>query len=89
MSLPQVSESLAEPQTNEKNAILGMFERETKREKNLEQRAKEVREPLTCDIMYLFNGFFIELLDADRAKFCLKSILTPPQHCTAARVCRC
>lgn len=43
VSLLQVSESLADPQTNEKNAILGMFERETKREKNLEQRAKEMK----------------------------------------------
>ena len=43
VSLLQVSESLAEPQTNEKNAILGMFERETKREKNLEARARDIK----------------------------------------------
>ena len=43
VSLLQVSESLALPQTNEKNAILGMFERENKREKNLEQRARDIK----------------------------------------------
>eukprot|EP00947_MAST-08B_sp_MAST-8B-sp1_P005775 g5775.t1 len=43
VSLLEVCDSLAEPQTNEKAAIFGMFERETKREKNLEVRAREIK----------------------------------------------
>ncbi|ETW06373.1 hypothetical protein H310_02649 [Aphanomyces invadans] len=41
ISLLEVSDGLAIPQSNEKAAINGMFERETKREKNLEAREKE------------------------------------------------
>ena len=41
ISLMEVSEGLATSQSNEKAAISGMFERETKREKNLEMRLKE------------------------------------------------
>ena len=43
VSLLEVCDSLAVPQTNEKAAILGMFERETKREKNLEGRARDIK----------------------------------------------
>ena len=39
----QVCESLAQLQSNEKLAIGGMLDREMKREKNLESRAKELR----------------------------------------------
>jgi dynein intermediate chain 2 len=42
VSLLQVCDSLAVQQSNEKLAISGMFERETKREKNLEARSKEI-----------------------------------------------
>jgi len=42
VSLLQVCDSLAIQQSNEKLAILGMFERESKREKNLELRSKEL-----------------------------------------------
>lgn len=42
VSLLEVCESLAVPQSNEKMAIAGMFERESKREKNLEKRAMEL-----------------------------------------------
>lgn len=38
-----ISEGLAEPQLGEKQAIMQMFEREQKREKNLEARAKELK----------------------------------------------
>ena len=43
ISLLEVSDSLAVQQNNERQAINAMFERETKREKNLEAREKEVR----------------------------------------------
>lgn len=43
ISLMEVSEGLATSQSNEKAAINGMFERETKREKNLEMREREQR----------------------------------------------
>mmetsp|Transcript_24958 Transcript_24958/g.38607 ORF Transcript_24958/g.38607 Transcript_24958/m.38607 type:complete len:580 (+) Transcript_24958:245-1984(+) len=43
VSLLEVCDSLAIPQPNEKGAISAMFERETKREKNLEARAREVK----------------------------------------------
>lgn len=43
ISLMQLSDGLASIQPNEKNAIGGMFERETKREKNLESKEKEMR----------------------------------------------
>mmetsp|Transcript_6400 Transcript_6400/g.14131 ORF Transcript_6400/g.14131 Transcript_6400/m.14131 type:complete len:316 (-) Transcript_6400:32-979(-) len=42
VSLIQVCDSLAVQQSNEKLAISGMLERETKREKNLEIRSKEI-----------------------------------------------
>lgn len=42
VSLLQVCNSLSQPQSNEKMALSGMLERETKREKNLESRAKEI-----------------------------------------------
>mmetsp|Transcript_8144 Transcript_8144/g.13404 ORF Transcript_8144/g.13404 Transcript_8144/m.13404 type:complete len:646 (+) Transcript_8144:270-2207(+) len=42
VSLLQVCDSLALQQSNEKLAISGMFERETKREKNLEIRSREI-----------------------------------------------
>ncbi len=42
VSLLEVCDSLAAPQSNEKTAIVGMFEREFKREKNLDARAKEI-----------------------------------------------
>lgn len=43
VSLLEVCDSLAAPQTNEKNAIAAMLERETKQEKNLEQRDRDLR----------------------------------------------
>ena len=43
ISLMEVTEGLATSQSNEKAAISGMLERETKREKNLEMREKEQR----------------------------------------------
>lgn len=43
ISLLELSDGLAALQPNEKAAINGMFERETKREKNLEAREKELR----------------------------------------------
>lgn len=43
ISLLELSDGLATAQPNEKAAINGMFERETKREKNLEAREKELR----------------------------------------------
>lgn len=43
VSLLEVCDSLAISQPNEKSAIGAMFERETKREKNLEARAREVK----------------------------------------------
>lgn len=43
VSLLEVCESLAAPQANEKNAIGAMFDRETKQEKNLEQRERDLR----------------------------------------------
>jgi len=43
VSLLEVCESLAASQPNEKQAISGMFEREMKREKNLEAREREMR----------------------------------------------
>ena len=42
-TLLQVCNSLAEPQNNEKQSITQMFERENKREKNLEIRAMQLR----------------------------------------------
>jgi len=42
ISLLQVCDSLATQQSNEKLALSGILERETKREKNLEARAKEL-----------------------------------------------
>jgi dynein intermediate chain 2, axonemal len=42
VSLLEVCDSLAVPQSNEKAAIGGMLDREQKREKNLESRAKEI-----------------------------------------------
>ena len=42
VSLLQLCDSLAVQQSNEKLAIAGMLERETKREKNLELRSKEI-----------------------------------------------
>ena len=47
ISLMEVSEGLAMSQSNEKAAISGMFERETKREKNLEMRLKEQKRKTT------------------------------------------
>jgi dynein intermediate chain 2 len=41
VSLLELSDSLSQIQSNEKPAMLGMFDRETKREKNLNQLAKE------------------------------------------------
>jgi len=41
VSLLELSESLSQMQSNEKPAMLGMFDRETKREKNLNALAKE------------------------------------------------
>eukprot|EP01029_Cantina_marsupialis_P028422 TRINITY_DN776149_c0_g1_i1.p1 TRINITY_DN776149_c0_g1~~TRINITY_DN776149_c0_g1_i1.p1 ORF type:complete len:575 (-),score=193.02 TRINITY_DN776149_c0_g1_i1:132-1856(-) len=50
VSLLEVCDSLSEPQSNEKAAIAGMFERETKREKNLEVRQREMaRRQATMD----------------------------------------
>merc|ERR1719199_1304894 len=43
VSLMEVCESLAHSQANEKQAIAGMFERETKREKNLEVRERDMK----------------------------------------------
>jgi len=43
VSLLEVCESLAAPQTNEKTAISNMLDRETKQEKNLEVREKELK----------------------------------------------
>ena len=43
VSLLEVCESLAAPQANEKNAIASMLERETKQEKNLELRDRDMR----------------------------------------------
>merc|ERR1712070_274693 len=43
VSLLEVCESLAQQQANEKQAIAGMFERETKREKNLEMRERDLK----------------------------------------------
>merc|ERR1711871_981794 len=43
VSLLEMCNSLAEPQSSEKQAIGGVFEREQNREKNLEMRAKEIR----------------------------------------------
>jgi dynein intermediate chain 2 len=43
VSLLEVCESLAHSQANEKQAIAGMFERETKREKNLEVRERDMK----------------------------------------------
>ena len=43
VSLLEVCDSLAQPQHNEKAAVNAIFERETKREKNLEVREREVR----------------------------------------------
>ena len=43
VSLLEVCDSLASPQPNEKAAINGMFERETKQEKNLELRERDLR----------------------------------------------
>jgi len=43
VSLLEVCESLAHSQQNEKQAIAGMFERETKREKNLEVRDRDMK----------------------------------------------
>lgn len=40
----ELSEGLAVMQANEKNSVLQMLERESKREKNLEARAKELRQ---------------------------------------------
>jgi len=40
----ELCEGLAVMQANEKNAVQGMLERESKREKNLEARAKEIRQ---------------------------------------------
>ena len=42
VSLVQLSDSLALPQANERAAIVGMFERETKREKNLNANQREI-----------------------------------------------
>jgi|TARA_B110000908_G_C9805515_1_gene250527 dynein intermediate chain 2 len=42
VSLVQLSDSLAVPQANERAAIAGMFERETKREKNLNANQREI-----------------------------------------------
>ena len=43
VSLLEVCDSLSVPQSNEKAAIYSMFEREMRREKNLEARAKELK----------------------------------------------
>ena len=43
VSLLEVCESLAAPQTNEKQAISNMFDRETKQEKNLEIRERDLK----------------------------------------------
>mmetsp|Transcript_7473 Transcript_7473/g.22135 ORF Transcript_7473/g.22135 Transcript_7473/m.22135 type:complete len:150 (+) Transcript_7473:354-803(+) len=43
VSLLEVCESLATPQANEKNAISAMLDRETKQEKNLELRERDLR----------------------------------------------
>lgn len=43
VSLLEVCESLAAPQTNEKTAISNMFDRETKQEKNLEIRERDLK----------------------------------------------
>merc|ERR1712070_1102807 len=43
VSLLEVCESLAQQQPNEKAAIAAMFERETKREKNLEVRERDLK----------------------------------------------
>ena len=43
VSLLEVCDSLAQPQQNEKASVNAIFERETKREKNLEAREREVR----------------------------------------------
>lgn len=43
VSLLEVCDSLSQHQSNEKNAINNMFERENKREKNLEVREREIR----------------------------------------------
>ena len=43
VSLLEVCDSLANQQSNEKASISNMFERETKREKNLEAREREIR----------------------------------------------
>merc|ERR1711998_441201 len=40
----ELCEGLAMMQSNEKNSVLQMLERESKREKNLEARAKELRQ---------------------------------------------
>jgi dynein intermediate chain 2 len=42
VSLLELCDSLARPQPNEKQAIGNMLEREAKREKNLESRAREI-----------------------------------------------
>ena len=42
VALLEVCDSLAQQQANEKQALSGMFEREARREKNLETRAKEI-----------------------------------------------
>ena len=43
VSLLEVCESLAAPQANEKTAISNMFDRETKQEKNLEVRERDLK----------------------------------------------
>lgn len=43
VSLLEVCDSLAQPQPNEKASVNAIFERETKREKNLEVREREVK----------------------------------------------
>ena len=43
VSLLEVCDSLASPQANEKNAIAAMLDRETKQEKNLELRERDLR----------------------------------------------
>lgn len=50
VSLLEVCESLAAPQANEKNAIGAMLDRETKQEKNLEQRERDLRRAKALEV---------------------------------------
>lgn len=56
VSLLEVCDSLAIPQQNEKAVINSMFERETKKEKNLEVRERELKRAMVLELEKERNG---------------------------------